>query len=307
DTAFGDYFGAAVAVSGSTLLVGAPRKDTDVLDSGAVYIYDISNPTNPVEIAQFVAEDAQVGDQGGGAVDLEGTVGSVAVPATDDFGSASGSVYLFDATNGQQLAKIIADDSDAGDLFGSSIAQQGDQLLIGAQGDSDLGSHRGSAYFYDISDPMNPQELAKVNASDGEDDDSFGYGIAMDGSIALVGAPRDDQDGYPSGSAYVFSLDETTAAPEVGFASPDLSLRVDAWPSPTTGNAHVSLDLESGGPTELGLIDVHGRRVSTLFRGFGEAGRHVYGIDTSNLPGGVYFVRAQLGSDVATRPLVVSR
>ena len=47
-------------------------------------------------------------------------------------------------------------------------------------------------------------ELAKLAASDGAPGDSFGRSVAISGSVTIVGAWMDDDNGTDSGSAYVF-------------------------------------------------------------------------------------------------------
>ena len=49
-----------------------------------------------------------------------------------------------------------------------------------------------------------PIELAKLLSSDGAYDDRFGSSVAISGTTALVGADRDDDNGTPSGSGYIF-------------------------------------------------------------------------------------------------------
>jgi len=50
------------------------------------------------------------------------------------------------------------------------------------------------------------QERLKIAADDGENSDSFGSDVAISGSTAIVGAPRDDDNGSSSGSAYLFDV-----------------------------------------------------------------------------------------------------
>ena len=47
-------------------------------------------------------------------------------------------------------------------------------------------------------------ELAKLTASDGAVSDEFGRSVSVDGDTMVVGAYRDDDNGFQSGSAYVF-------------------------------------------------------------------------------------------------------
>jgi hypothetical protein len=53
-------------------------------------------------------------------------------------------------------------------------------------------------------------EIQKLIASDGEANDQFGYYVALSGDTALIGAWNDDDNGYWSGSAYVFIRTGTT-------------------------------------------------------------------------------------------------
>ncbi len=60
---------------------------------------------------------------------------------------------------------------------------------------------------YVLSTAQQIEEL-KLVGSDTQDGDAFGHAVAISGDIAIVGAPRDDDAGADSGSAYLF--DATT-------------------------------------------------------------------------------------------------
>ena len=70
--------------------------------------------------------------------------------------------------------------------------------IVGAP-DSDA----GEAYVFALSGrDWKPQ--AKLRSNDGEDGDAFGHAVSINGNTALVGAPKDDDAGGNSGSAYIF-------------------------------------------------------------------------------------------------------
>ena len=46
----------------------------------------------------------------------------------------------------------------------------------------------------------------KLTASDGDQSDYFGYSVSIDGDAAIVGSYGDDDNGYNSGSAYIYRL-----------------------------------------------------------------------------------------------------
>ena len=65
------------------------------------------------------------------------------------------------------------------------------------------------------------EEVSKLVASDGADNDNFGYSVALSGDYALVGAPNDDDSGSSSGSAYVFLRSGTSWSQQAKLAASD--------------------------------------------------------------------------------------
>ncbi len=105
---------------------------------------------------------------------------------------------------GDPLFKLLPNDGAALDFFGASVAISGTIAIVGAPGDDDNGNATGSAYLFDISDPANSIQIAKLLASDGAPFDWFGFSVAISGTTAIVGALFDDDNGSESGSAYLF-------------------------------------------------------------------------------------------------------
>ncbi|MEW6074603.1 MAG: FG-GAP repeat protein [Planctomycetota bacterium] len=68
------------------------------------------------------------------------------------------------------------------------------------------------------------REIAELLAPDGEPGDGFGYAVAIDGDVALVGAPWDDDLGPDSGSVYVF-VREIPSTPQPPQSRPRWSFR----------------------------------------------------------------------------------
>jgi len=67
----------------------------------------------------------------------------------------------------------------------------------------------GSTYIFlrDLGGANAWGEAAKLTASDAENGDRFGISVAIDGSIAVIGANGDDDTGLTNpGSVYVFQL-----------------------------------------------------------------------------------------------------
>jgi hypothetical protein len=83
------------------------------------------------------------------------------------------------------------------------VAVDGDSAVIGASLDDDQGYASGSAYVF-VRSGTGWSEQAKLLPSDGAAADQFGTSVAVDGDSAVVGAHWDDDQGFVSGSAYVF-------------------------------------------------------------------------------------------------------
>ncbi|MDP6583942.1 MAG: FG-GAP repeat protein, partial [Anaerolineales bacterium] len=157
---------------------------------------------------KLLASDGAINDYFGTSVAISGDVALIGSRYDDDNGYNSGSayVYRFDGSSWQEEAKLLASDGAAYDLFGISVAIDGNLALIGAMGDDDNGGWSGSAYVYRF-DGDSWQEEAKLLPSDGADWDYFGRSVAIDGNLALIGAWGDDDNGTNSGRAYIFDFD----------------------------------------------------------------------------------------------------
>jgi len=118
--------------------------------------------------------------------------------------------------------KLLASDGASGDWFGRAVSVSGDTALVGAYLDHDNGYYSGSAYVFKR-DGSTWTQQAKLLASDGAANDSFGISVSVSGDTALVGAWGDDDNGTASGSAYVFVRNGGTWAQQAKL------LAIDGW------------------------------------------------------------------------------
>jgi len=197
-----DKFGYSVAINGSTAIVGAPRKKDFGSYSGAAYLFNVKNGN---QITKLLATDEQSGDEFGWSVSISGNTAIVGAPWDDDNGPNSGSVYVFDAATGTQINKLISDDGQGSDRFGDSVAISGTTAIVGAPQKNDFGTYSGAAYLFDT---ITGKQIAKLIPNDSEMLDNFGVSVAISENTAIVGSSSDDDNGFDSGSAYLF--DATT-------------------------------------------------------------------------------------------------
>ena len=235
-----DGFGTSVAFDGETIVVGAPFDDgkdgdgNDVTEAGAAYVFTKpaagwaggTNTVDLTETAKLTASDGVGGvdgDEFGNSVAVDG---EIVVVGAYGHGVTKGAAYVFAKpgagwADGNETATLTASSAAQGDYFGSSVAIDGDIILVGASGDD---SSRGSAFVFtkpttdanidssiDWNDwgSLNPAGkaalTATLTASDRADDDAFGYSVALDGNTVVVGAWGDAVADTDSGSAYVFT------------------------------------------------------------------------------------------------------
>jgi hypothetical protein len=200
DAAARDNFGWSVAISGNTAIVGSPGNSDAGGASGSAYIVDA---TTGSELWKLTASDAAAGDSFGFSVAIDGTTAIVGADLNDDGGLSSGSAYLFDASTGTQLWKLTASDAAETDFFGHAVAINGNTALVGSYSDNTpAGDNAGSAFVFNATTGT---QLRKLTAADGAAEDRFGWSVAISGNVALIGSPRDDDDGGDSGAAYVIN------------------------------------------------------------------------------------------------------
>ena len=191
-----DAFGFSVAVDGDTLVVGAPFEENEP-DAGAAYVF-VRSGSSWTQQALLKADNAATLDRFGTSVAISGE--TVAVGATGrslDAGAAYVFVRSGTSWSQQQLAAIGA---VPGDDLGTSIAVDGDTLVVGARG---VSNGAGAAYVFTRSGAIWSEQQA-LTASDGADGDQFGLSVALDGNTVVVGAPSKNSSGADAGNVYVF-------------------------------------------------------------------------------------------------------
>ncbi|MCD4750143.1 MAG: PQQ-binding-like beta-propeller repeat protein [Thermoanaerobaculales bacterium] len=176
-------------------------------------------PGSWVERPKLLADDGVASDYFGGTnhsgVAIDGDTAIIGAYNNDDQGSASGSAYIFERSNdgsGQwsQEKKILQSSGASTDRFGLSVSVSGDTAVVGAYGHDAAASGAGAAYVFqkDHGAPDEWGEVKKLLAGDAQASDFFGYSVAVDGDIAVVGAYGEDGPGFSSGAAYIFSRNE---------------------------------------------------------------------------------------------------
>lgn len=298
-----EEFGYSVSVDADRIAVGARFENTNGYKSGAAYIYDWDG-SQWIE-TKLTADDGDIYDEFGISIDLDSARLVVGADKDDDGASLSGSVYIYDWSGSVwNESKLTAFDGAFSDHFGYSLALDGDNLIVGAVGDDGLVGNGGSAYLY--KHDSSGWVVNKLMPSDATSGDRFGYAVAIQGNRTLVGAWLDDENGYLSGSAYLYegisNLIIGNNQPAGSVASADhnestdnftlttkesLKGSLNVFPNPTAGTLTFSAEQPIIG--EILISSMLGHEV--LCQEANNVKR--IDLDVSHLPAGVYLVQTE--------------
>ena len=203
-----DNFGCSVSVNGNYAVIGAHRNENNGDTTGSAYVFKRSGSTW-IQDAKLLALDID-DDRFGSSVSIDGDYVVIGAPYDRDFGSKSGSAYVFkhDGNSWTQQAKLLPSDGEQYMEFGHCVSIYGDYILIGADYDNYNAEGSGAAYVFKRNN-QNWIQQAKLLAQDGVNKDCFGKSVSIAGDYAVIGAYYDDDNGENSGSAYVFKRSES--------------------------------------------------------------------------------------------------
>jgi len=201
DAGANDRLGLSVAVSGETVVVGAPLAGR----GGAAYVFESSGDGAWEQTAKLTPTEGALGDFFGGSVAIGGDTVVVGASGRTLEAGAPGAAYVFrrDAGTWTEAAELTASDAASEDLFGNSVAISGDLIVVGSYGNDAAGAESGAAYVFQATDE-GWEEIRKITASDGASDDVFAFSVSISDDTAAIGAHRDDDNGRNSGSVYAY-------------------------------------------------------------------------------------------------------
>src|SRR2546425_940922 len=124
-------FGRSVAVSGTTVVVGAAFESGGMF-GGKGHAYIIDTTTDPL-IFTLTSPGAVTGGRFGASVAVSGTTVVVGAPReTSGTTVRAGNTYVFDATTGALVSPLITPGAVTDGAFGFSVAVSGTTVVVGA-------------------------------------------------------------------------------------------------------------------------------------------------------------------------------
>ena len=163
----------------------------------------------------FRATDAQSNDGFGSEVAVSDDLMLAGAIFDSDSAFAAGSVYVIDLNSGQEIHKLLADDSAALDAFGNSFAFAGTLATIGAPQHDSAANNAGAAYLFDLNTGT---QLAKLLPDTPRPQANFGSSVAMLNDTIAIGAKRDSTNGTNAGLVFIF---DATSQTQTAILSPN--------------------------------------------------------------------------------------
>ncbi len=278
DARKGDQFGRAIAMSGDTIIVGAPMYDSDDgRDAGTAYVFT-RDGEGWNQQAKLIAKDTNPSDRFGLSVATNGKTAIVGAPRREARGlPASGAVYSFVSEDGvwQEKKQVTPDQEEQNITFGAWVAISGDHVVV-------------SAHALPSVPPLN-----------------LGFG-----SVAYVYNVADDFDALPF-SIEPFGLRVTTLGRMKHTAL------LQNFPNPFNPETWLPYRLAVDVPVTFRIYNLRGQLTRELDLGVQKAGRYLTRETAAYWDGkdgvgetvssGVYFYTLHAGSFQATRRMLIAK
>lgn len=198
-----DHFGASVATSGETIVVGAPYSDSvphqDLYDTavGSAYVF-VKSGSTWVTQAKLSPVGPGMGSAFGVSVSVSGETILVGAP-----GASAGVVFVRRGSLWYQRA-VLTNPQGPPTNVGGSVAISGDVAVLGAPTDTQAGLNAGATYVFrkDVGTDWNG--VTVLVPSDAAAGYQSGYSVSVDGGRVVLGARHAMHLGMDVGAAYVF-------------------------------------------------------------------------------------------------------
>jgi len=219
NTGTSDQLGFSVAISGDTIVVGAPKEDSGatgvngdqeagpIFSSGAAYVF-VRSGTTWTQQAYLKASNTDSGDNFGISVAIDQDTIVVGADAEDSFATGvngnqfddtvtnAGAAYVFvrSGTTWSQQAYLKASNTEENDRFGEAVAVHGDRIAVAAKFEdsnatgidgnqlTNIAEDSGAVYVFERSSTTWTQD-GYIKASNTDEGDSYGASLGIFGEI----------------------------------------------------------------------------------------------------------------------------
>ncbi|MEO5914550.1 MAG: choice-of-anchor D domain-containing protein [Luteolibacter sp.] len=255
-----DHFGSSVALSGNTIVVGAPDEDTEAgTNAGTVRAYTLSGATWALQAQLSDENNKAAGDESGYSVAISGD--TVMVGSVHDIGpSGGGVVYMFGrrGSGWSQQARLFPSAADSGGAFGQTLALSGDAAVVGSPSANLNG---GKLFIFSRSGAIWSQQAVFTRSEAGFS--TYGGSVAISGDTVIVGDQfGDSQLVADTGRVYVYNRSGTTWSLQDQF-SPATAADGDSFGDSVSVSGNTALIGATGTGSSTGRAYVYIRNGTT--------------------------------------------
>jgi len=241
----------------------------DESSGGFLRIMDVSNPAHPQEIGHFdTPGDAH-------AVAVSGDLAFIA-----DWGSG---LRIVDVSDPARPCEVGYYDTTG---YFADIAVSGSHAFVTLP-------YRG-IYVLDVSNPAQPIMTGHHYAPGSYSE----MGVDVSGQYVFVAAYR-----YLG----IYDCSEALGVQEWNETLPVSFTLSPAYPNPFNSTTTITYSLPLPTDVSLAVYDPLGRRITTLFDGYRQAGFHSLNLNANDLSSGLYFLRLEGSGLMATRKVILIR
>ncbi len=196
-----DQFGTAVALTGTTVLVGAYTEDNGVADAGGAHVLVRTGAATWTQQGATLRGDGVANAHFGAAVAISGDYALVGQPGVQPGGAfvfhRAGTTWSLD---GAKIVPTFAVGDDA--TFGVAVAIDGTHAAVGAQREDTSSPDVGAVHAFrrDVNGWTGSALVTATNPSVSR----FGASVALDGEWLAVGDPDEGSVAGNSGAVYLF-------------------------------------------------------------------------------------------------------
>jgi hypothetical protein len=205
DAAPYDAAASSVAADGSVVAFGARGHDGGLVNKGAVYLFADTGAAW-TQVQKVTPGVSQAREEFGHAVALRAGMLAVGAPKSDRDGPDAGSAWIFESNgaNFVEVVRLSAPVVASASEFGYSVAVSSGVAAVGERRGLDGGVPAGLVHVYRRSGGGWALESSLRHPGVPTAEDEFGFSVAVEGEVVVVGAPGDDGDAVNAGAAFVY-------------------------------------------------------------------------------------------------------
>lgn len=208
----GEYFGLAVAVSGSRIVIGSPGDSAGGILTGSAYVYDLTSPS-PAEPTHTLANPSTAGGTGfGRAVAISGNRVVIGAAEDDTIAENAGSAYVYDlGSERPTVPSITLHPPDISvSKFGIAVAISATRVVVGVP-------YYDRAYVYDLAGAIPTAPVVTLNGPDPTLYELYGWYLDISDRFVVVLSPGwETVQGTSQAIVAVYDLE--SASPAIPFA-----------------------------------------------------------------------------------------